>query len=319
MMEDKRGETINNSSVSVNATALLKDTIVKKINYYTQKSYITDKDVYTIFKEFFTEFLQLKYEFTCSELLHELKRVFMDNATMDRTVSLINGFKLIEFQQDAYSQDELKSMLAKLRNLVVDLIDSNVKAEKHSILDSIFKHKSEPEVPAYITNDSDEALDFPDIKTEELEDTTKQENILVEKAIKKEKELKESEEKLNLDSKEEFPELDDENLEKEISDLAPDNLNLDEDIPTDDIDWGGTDLHEEKISKKDEDKPINEKVDLTQEPKDINKLISDSKKIKSKSKLKEMYKEIMLAYNLLSEEEQDEVYDDVNKVYLKIK
>lgn len=328
-METKRGET---EGTSVNASPQLRDVTIKKINYYKQKSYVTDREAYRVFKDFFSEFLQSKYEFTCSELLKELNRVFLDNNTADKTVALINKFKIIEFQEDAYNQQELKQMLSKLEEIVNLLINKNLRIEKHNFFESLFgAHKHKEEVPDFSLDDTDEELDFSlesnDKKSEKTKTEKKQEEPKVKIEEKPELKITKEEQKKEEPLEKTSPVLDfeDENLEESLAELDPDSLNPDNDDvepSTEDLDWSSTDIHAYETKKEIKKKQSKSPVDLSKDPvedKNIHDLLEEAKKTKAKTKLKSIYKKALDKYNQLSEEDQDEFYDDLNAIYKQIK
>lgn len=98
-----------------------------KILHAKTKARITDKDVYVLSKEFFTQLLNLDYEFSHEELIEELKKTYMEKKDLDKTIKFINKMGKMEFTSNNFSQEELKGMLDELH----EILDHLVHEEEH--------------------------------------------------------------------------------------------------------------------------------------------------------------------------------------------
>jgi len=98
-----------------------------KILHAKTKARITDKDVYTLSKDFFMQLLDLDYEFSHEELIEELKKTYMEKKDLDKVIKFINKMGKMEFTSNNFSNEELKGMLDELH----EILDHLVHEEEH--------------------------------------------------------------------------------------------------------------------------------------------------------------------------------------------
>jgi len=288
-MEEKRDETSSSSTIS--SKKLLKDLIHKKITYYLSKAYLKDTDIYNVFKEFFSELLELKYEFTCGELLNELNKVFLDKSVRAKTVHFIDKISLIEYKQNAYSNEDVRKLFNEFDGLVNLLISKTLDEQKKGIFSFLFhKTKDEEHHPFFqkITDTKSQATDVLRANTQSANTAS---SIPAEKTENNKDKLSDiisGELSVNnLNSKEENKvssnnvDIDEFNHEP---DLVSDSTRIKSAIHTmevnDDFTKEPIKKTKSEISKKTE---TNKKAD----PKNTNTLLNKTKKTKSKNKQKD--------------------------------
>jgi len=170
-MSDKRGEEdASDERTAISSKRLLGDLTHKKIKYYLSKNRVNEQELYAVFKEFFKDLLEIKKEYTCTELIKELDTVFLQNNTRAQITTFINKISVVEFRDNAFEDKETRKLFEELDEIVTAVIKfSGDPTEKgfFATLFSIFKkEKDEP----YIA---------------ELENETKEEKIEPDKAIEK--------------------------------------------------------------------------------------------------------------------------------------
>ena len=314
-MEKKRDETSSSSTIS--SKKLLKDLIHKKIRYYLSKAYLEDTDLYNVFKEFFTELLELKYEFTCGELLNELNKVFLDKSVRAKTVKFIDKIKLIEYKQNAYNNEDIRKLFNEFDDLVNLLISKTLVEPKKGIFSFLFhKAKDDTNRPFFqkITDTQSQAPGVLSANTQSAKDMSSKP---VEKDKNNHDELSDilsGESSVNnLNSKEENKvssndvDIDEFNHE---TDLVSDSTTIKSAIHTMAVndDFTKEPIKKTKVNKK------SKKADS----KDIDTLFNKAKKIKSKNKLKEIYSKALSAYNALDNKNKSKYYSKLNKLYKQI-
>ncbi|MCF7901111.1 hypothetical protein K9L67_02690, partial [Candidatus Woesearchaeota archaeon] len=185
-MGDQRGVDISPED-RLASKILLGESTLKKIDYYLTKSYLSDLDVYNVFKEFFSGYLELNYEFTCKDLLEETKKTFMDTSTKAKLDSLVNKLRIIEYSDESFDQKDLIEILKSLKNIVDTLLEITKNQNKRSFFSKLFgsKTKQNEFVPKEIV--VEESLDELN-KDEKIEE---KENILDEPIINEEEPEKE--------------------------------------------------------------------------------------------------------------------------------
>jgi hypothetical protein len=97
---------------------LLRDAAVKKAKFLLSKHRLQERDVYDFVREFFRDYLSLKYEFTFDELQTELGKVYMDAALKAKLKDYIRSIAHIEYVDSAIPHDTLAAQI----NTFVDLI-----------------------------------------------------------------------------------------------------------------------------------------------------------------------------------------------------
>ena len=115
-MSKKEGEKTSSSLRSVAAKAaiakkLMLESLVKKAEYYSGNSSVTDNDLYYIVKDFFRKFLDLDYEFSFDELLIEIDKTYMESQYREKTISLIKRVERIEYANAGLSPTEINNLM----------------------------------------------------------------------------------------------------------------------------------------------------------------------------------------------------------------
>lgn len=345
-MSKKRGGDNVSSRETIGSKKLLGELTHRKINYYLSKTYLDDADFYKVFKEFFTELLEIKYEFTCNELIKELDKVYLDESIRARLRNLIAKVNIIEYKEKAYKDEEIKKMFEELKNLVNILIKNNntVKKGFFAAIKRLFgvkEKESESQIVRRKTNKKDEKEKQPQLfeSDSKIEEDTPQNN-------------KESE-------------VESVQIQDVTADIAPRINKVVKDVPREinfedmsqeqtNVKYEETDWHEEpqkstteessnqekpveelisteeiikKESKKPKDETLTQEVKITPEIKkqirstkktNIADLITEAKKVKTKTTLKKKYKKILKEYDTLSTKEQHKYYPEITKLYNKI-
>jgi hypothetical protein len=127
---------------------LRRDTL-RKIEFLQRRSVIEYREVYSIIKEFFKEFLERRYEFTITELRVELKKVYISNTTRQLINSVLDRLEASEYATVHYAKEELLKLLDDFKHVVEQLV--RVHTEPKSWLEHIksFLFK-EPDVQTII-------------------------------------------------------------------------------------------------------------------------------------------------------------------------
>ncbi|MCF7872101.1 hypothetical protein K9L97_03640 [Candidatus Woesearchaeota archaeon] len=351
-MERERGEDVKaNSKVS---KLMLADLTKKKIDYYLSKNFITDVEVYSVFKEFFSEMLEIRYEFTCLELKEELNKVFLEDSVERDVLLFIDDIRAVEYQEEPFGQDKLKELLKRLKH-IVDALVIHEKKNSKSFFAFLFGKKQKPVKDSsknLLEGTKDNYFSDSEVKVKKefsLKDNdSKKENInSYNKKADKDPSTNE-----DYDNRENDATLNTGVVRKVLDKDKEKNPVLDYEIPEDD--WTATPKKNKKLSKKDKeldkkDKDLSVKSKNIKNKKNVKRtskattkksekksaknshnnnnnnnkslsvMIKDAKKLKDKKKLLESYKLILEKYNGLSASEQDKYFDSVNKLYEKVK
>ena len=327
-MGEKRGEDISPKDKLKNKI-ILGENISQKIDYYLKKNYVSDFDVYNTFKEFFSGYLEINYEMTCNELLEETKKIFMEAPTKAKLVALANKLRLVEFNKNPFTQEELKQMLSSFKEIINDLLDIARKKNKKSFFEKLFGSKKEKDsefVPEEIEDnieeiDEDSTEDDKIEKKEDFETLKKTKQFIDTEPINKEFQQSEENNETNSNNyiEEQAKDIVEEPKKSPVTIIGD---KLEEDFEVHD-DWSG---EPKKIIKKNSDTFNNKKKNKSKEKnnKETNKtsiisLISKAKKTRSKEKLKSIYKDVIDKYNSLEEDAQSKYYEDIQKIYTRLK
>ena len=100
----------------------IRNEIEAKIKHALSKHHINQKEVYTITKEFFKEYLDLEYEFTHEELLEELQKIYLDKEHQKIISSFVTTIGLLEYTDKTFSQEELQLLFTQLQEIITLLI-----------------------------------------------------------------------------------------------------------------------------------------------------------------------------------------------------
>lgn len=168
-MDTERGE--DGHAERQTSRRLLRDSIKKKITYFINKTYIEDTDIYNVFKEFFSEYLEIKYEFTCLELKKELDKIYLEVPVRKRVNNFIDKLRVVEYDENALTEEEIRKLFKELDS-IVDILIKGTKEKKgfvESFKKFFFKQEEKSEVKGnerQIENKKplDEVLEQKDVK-----------------------------------------------------------------------------------------------------------------------------------------------------------
>lgn len=157
---------------------VIKRTYSEKINLLIKQD-ISEKELYSIIRHFFSDFLKLEYEFTYEELSQELNKVFIKQALKQRIDKMLDELSWFEYMPDHdLSLVEKKKLLNDFNEMVDQLIlDFEEKPGKSSFFDKLFGKKKE-----------DKSVDTPLITTTPSNIDVQQEqfsNIIIDSAQQK--------------------------------------------------------------------------------------------------------------------------------------
>jgi len=138
-MSDKRGENSSSGErTAISSKKLLGDLTHKKIKYFLSKNQVSEKELYAVFKNFFKELLEIKKEYTCTELLKELDTVFLQNNTRAQITGFVNKISVVEFKDNAFKEEETRNLFQELDNIVTTIIKFSGKPEEKGFFASLF-------------------------------------------------------------------------------------------------------------------------------------------------------------------------------------
>jgi len=319
-MQKKRGETDSSSTKeAISSKKLLGQLTHNKIAYYLNKNVVSEIDLYIVFKEFFKELLEIKKEFTCSELLEELDKVYLENSTRNELTYFIQKVSQIEYKDDAYTSDQLKNLFKDLDSLVTNIIHFTISQTKQPSffsrflkkLSEIKKPKEQKPTPKIVPN-------IPVVEEQPVEKKT------IEKELPPEVlETKGSVEpkiipKVQIKSTKTMTEADINNLDDVFNiEAKKPGLKID---PNKKIGWTD-DLHSKIIdrTKKDTDwNNANNKSTISNNESNLINLITKAKKASSKTKLKQIYTEMLSNYNNLEEKTKKKYYTHIHAIFEKL-
>jgi hypothetical protein len=137
-MSKKEGENTSSSVMSAskdskterNAKKLLMEAIIKKIDYYSAKSTVLDLDLYYLVKDFFKEFLELKYEFSLDDLLNEIDKMYLDTKFKDKATDFVNKIKIIEYADNSFGEQAIKDLIREFSVLARELAKTSEPEKK---------------------------------------------------------------------------------------------------------------------------------------------------------------------------------------------
>jgi hypothetical protein len=116
----------------------------KKITHAKQRGHISDKEIYTLSKEFFAELLKLDYEFTHEELIDELQKTYLEKKDLEQTIAFIKKVGVMEFTSNEYNQEELKIMLDELQTILDRLVQEKKELGWFARIKQLFHKKKTP-------------------------------------------------------------------------------------------------------------------------------------------------------------------------------
>lgn len=125
-MAKKRG--VEDASSSTNKF-LLKQNTYKNIRSLLSLDTIPEKEVYNLIRDFFKKYLNIDYEFTNEELKKELKKVYFSHELKEDTSLLFDHLSRIEYLSQPLSQEELRNLLNKFKDIMDELITVHYKKQ----------------------------------------------------------------------------------------------------------------------------------------------------------------------------------------------
>lgn len=100
----------------------------QQIKYLYGKVTLTPEEVYTVTKNFFSQLLEIDYEFSHEELLEELSKTYIDIELKEYIKKFIQSIGKIEYNsQIKFSPEELKVFLEQLQQIVDKLVIEEAK------------------------------------------------------------------------------------------------------------------------------------------------------------------------------------------------
>ncbi len=95
----------------------------QQIKYLYEKATLSEEEVYTITKDFFSKILELEYEFSHEELLDELNKTYLDSQVKEHIDTFVRNIGRIEYNSSiSFSLEELKKHLEELQEIADKLI-----------------------------------------------------------------------------------------------------------------------------------------------------------------------------------------------------
>ena len=155
----------------------IKKTYSEKIALLLKRD-VDEKELYSVIRLFFADFLKLEYEFTYEELSQELNKIFLKQALKQRIDKMLEDLSWLEYMPDhELSQSEKKTILNDFKDLIEQLIlDLEDTPGKVSFLDKLFgKQKVEEKASDIsglkqdLTPESLPELDIPDVNKKNQE------------------------------------------------------------------------------------------------------------------------------------------------------
>ena len=103
---------------------------LKKIDYQLSRNVVADKELYDIYKYFFSNYYNLEYEFSADELSKELDKLYIEQNVRQYYDYIISRISIIEFKDDSLTEEEIREILGILREVVVYLTNNSSPTEK---------------------------------------------------------------------------------------------------------------------------------------------------------------------------------------------
>lgn len=110
MGEEKRGENVEK--------AILRNNVLRDVNYLLSKGFITNEEVYFFIKKFLKKYLELDYEFTQEELFEELRNIYLPYDVKDDFLEFIDKIFIYEYSDLKYSDKELRVFLEEFKTYI---------------------------------------------------------------------------------------------------------------------------------------------------------------------------------------------------------
>ena len=120
----------------------IKKNYSKKIELLLDKD-VDDRELYSVIRSFFSEFLKLDYAFTYEELSQELNKIFIKQALKSKIDRLLEDLTVLEYTSGfELSQSEKKKILSDFKDMVDELIIDFESKEELGFFEKLFGKKS---------------------------------------------------------------------------------------------------------------------------------------------------------------------------------
>lgn len=94
----------------------------RRIGFLLKKPVVDQQEFYRLFKRFFQEYLRKRYEFTMDELRHEVHCIYLTHAIRERIEVMLNKMSVLEYTNETYEQEEIKTLLKEFDSIVAALV-----------------------------------------------------------------------------------------------------------------------------------------------------------------------------------------------------
>ncbi|MCA9478128.1 MAG: hypothetical protein KC535_03210 [Nanoarchaeota archaeon] len=114
----------------------------QQIRYLNDKATLTEEEIYTVTKDFFSSLLDLDYQFSHEELLDELGKTYIDAQLKKQIEEFIHNIGRIEYNSAiSFEQDQLRQFLGTVQEVSDKLIAEETKQNSKGF--SLFSKKQE--------------------------------------------------------------------------------------------------------------------------------------------------------------------------------
>lgn len=109
---------------------------LKKINYHLSRNTSNEKDVYYVYKYFFSNYYDLKYEFSTKELAEELDKLYIESRVKQYYLYIASRISFIEYKDNSLTEKEIKEIF-EVMNQVVEYLIKTDKKQKTSFFQKV--------------------------------------------------------------------------------------------------------------------------------------------------------------------------------------
>lgn len=153
----------------------LKTKTQQQIKYLYDKVTLTEEEIYIVTKDFFSELLELNYQFSHEELLEELGKTYIEIQVKEEIQQFIKKIGRIEYNSNiTFELEELKKILTELQEIVDKLISEETKQNSKGF--SLFSKQKEQTIGELIEDVKSE-LDAQKAKEKYQQALTKYNNL----------------------------------------------------------------------------------------------------------------------------------------------
>lgn len=113
----------------------LKTVTEEQVQFLSTKATLSETDIYISVKDFFKQLFDLQYEFSHEELIEEIDKTYIEEATKNTILDFVRMIGRIEYDSEVkYSEAELKGMLTAFNDVVEQLISVGLQQQKKGFL-----------------------------------------------------------------------------------------------------------------------------------------------------------------------------------------